>query len=234
MPSSESNSPAAPLVEVRHLQKSFGPVGVLHDVSLAIPSRVVACIVGPSGAGKSTLLQIVGALLAPDQGSIRVGSTQVDGLSGRALAQYRNREIGFVFQFHNLLPEFSALENVCIPALIGRAQLTPSRIRAKELLDFMGLSHRLNHRPGELSGGEQQRVAVARALMNNPKLILADEPSGNLDSARREELHDLFFKLRDSLGQTFLVVTHDEQLASRADLVIHLKDGHVEQPAERQ
>lgn len=216
------------IVEVNHLNKSFGAVNVLQDVNLTIPAGQVACIVGPSGAGKSTLLQIIGSLLAADSGSIRVGDTQVESLSGRALARFRNQSIGFVFQFHNLLPEFSALENVCIPALLARVRQSTARARGKELLDFMDLSHRMNHRPGELSGGEQQRVAVARALMNNPQLILADEPSGNLDSARREELHDLFFQLRDAMGQTFLVVTHDENLAKRADTVVHLRDGRVE------
>lgn len=215
------------LVEVSNVSKRYEQLEVLREVSLSIPESRVATIVGPSGAGKTTLLQILGTMLRPDSGRVLIGGCDVFLLRGSRLANFRNREIGFVFQFHHLLPEFSAQENVCIPALIQGESYTRVRRRAAELLDFLGLSERLSHKPHQLSGGEQQRVAVARALINNPKLVLADEPSGNLDTGNKEELHELFFRLRDEFHQTFVIVTHDPQLAEQSDLIVRMADGSI-------
>lgn len=215
------------LVEVSNVSKRYEQLEVLREVSLSIPESRVATIVGPSGAGKTTLLQILGTMLRPDSGRVLIGGCDVFSLRGSRLANFRNREIGFVFQFHHLLPEFSAQENVCIPALIQGVSYTRVRRRAAELLDFLGLSERLSHKPHQLSGGEQQRVAVARALINNPKLVLADEPSGNLDTGNKEELHELFFRLRDEFHQTFVIVTHDPQLAEQSDLIVRMADGSI-------
>ncbi len=209
------------------LEKSFGPLQVLKGVGLEVGSGQVAAIVGPSGAGKTTLLQILGTLENPDKGSITIDGTDPFGLSPRELARFRNTRLGFVFQFHNLLPEFTALENVMMPALITGHSKSKSTPRAKELLDLLGLSHRQSHRPTELSGGEQQRVAVARALMNRPALVLADEPSGNLDTQNAQSLHDLFFHLQEQLGQTFIIVTHNPALSERCHVVVRMKDGRV-------
>lgn len=215
------------LVTVRGVSKSYGMLSVLRDINLTIPDSSVATIVGASGAGKTTLLQILGTMLRPDSGEVTIGDTSIFNLEGNKLSRFRNREIGFVFQFHHLLPEFNALENVCIPALIQGIRFSRIRTRAAELLDFLGLSERIQHKPQQLSGGEQQRVAVARALINQPRIILADEPSGNLDTHNKEELHELFFKLRDEFQQTFVIVTHDPQLAQQADQQIHLADGRI-------
>lgn len=209
--------------------KSFGTLEVLRDVSIEINRGEVVSIVGASGAGKSTLLHILGTLDVPDSGVVQIADTRIDEMSEKELARFRNKNIGFVFQFHHLLPEFSAVENVCIPAYIGGANDGSVTKRAKELLDFLGLSNRLNHKPNELSGGEQQRVAVARALMNEPKVIFADEPSGNLDSDSSEMLHNLFFELRDKLSQTFVIVTHNNVLAEMADRKLVMKDGQMQQ-----
>ena len=218
------------LVTVRGVSKSYGMLSVLRDINLTIPDSSVATIVGASGAGKTTLLQILGTMLRPDSGEVTIGDTSIFNLEGNKLSRFRNREIGFVFQFHHLLPEFNALENVCIPALIQGIRFSRIRTRAAELLDFLGLSERIHHKPQQLSGGEQQRVAVARALINQPRIILADEPSGNLDTHNKEELHALFFKLRDEFQQTFVIVTHDPQLAQQADQQIHLADGRIRTP----
>lgn len=209
------------------LEKSFGPLKVLKGVNLAVGSGQVAAIIGPSGAGKTTLLQILGTLENPDQGKITIDGTDPFSLSPRELARFRNTRLGFVFQFHNLLPEFTALENVMMPSLINGQTKGKSTPRAKELLDLLGLSHRQSHRPTELSGGEQQRVAVARALMNKPALVLADEPSGNLDTENAHALHDLFFRLQEQLGQTFVIVTHNPALSERCHVVVRMKDGIV-------
>lgn len=203
---------------------------MLKDINLHIRRGEVVSIVGPSGAGKTTLLQIVGTLDKPDEGNIILNDVDVRTLSGKALAHFRNTQIGFVFQFHQLLPEFTALENVMIPAFIAGKGRKEAEQRARELLDFMGLGARAGHKPNELSGGEKQRVAVARALTNNPAVILADEPSGSLDSRNKEELHRLFFDLRDRFGQTFVIVTHDESLAKLTDRTIFMKDGRVTNP----
>ncbi len=215
------------LVQVRDVCKSYDQLEVLRAVSLSIPASCVATIVGASGAGKTTLLQILGTMLRPDAGQVFINGIDVFALRGNKLARFRNREIGFVFQFHHLLPEFSALENVCIPALIQGIPYSRIRQRAGDLLDFLGLSERLAHKPHQLSGGEQQRVAVARALINNPKIVLADEPSGNLDTGNKEELHSLFFRLRDEFHQTFVIVTHDPLLAEQSDLVVRMADGSI-------
>lgn len=216
------------MIEVRNINKSFGQLHVLRDVSLTVnPSEVVA-IVGPSGAGKTTLLQIMGSLERPDSGSVVYnGNSDIFALPERKLAAFRNSHIGFVFQFHNLLPEFSLIENVELPALIGGTPRTEARRKAGELIDYMGLAARATHRPNQLSGGERQRAAVARALINNPAVVLADEPSGALDSHNREELHQLFFNLRNDRGCSFVIVTHDESLAARADRTIRMVDGRI-------
>lgn len=216
------------MIEIENINKSYGSLQVLRDVCVDIHQGEVVSIVGPSGAGKTTLLQIIGTLDRPDSGSIIFNGTDVLKLKGRELAHFRNRNIGFVFQFHQLLPEFTALENVAMPALLGGTKQSEADKRAGELLQYMGLSERINHKPAQLSGGESQRVAVARALINNPSVILADEPSGSLDSQNKRELHDLFFRLRSEMNQTFVIVTHDEQLAQQADRVLHMRDGAIE------
>lgn len=218
------------MIDIKGITKSFGALQVLKDINLHIRRGEVVSIVGPSGAGKTTLLQIVGTLDKPDEGNIILNDVDVRTLSGKALAHFRNTQIGFVFQFHQLLPEFTALENVMIPAFIAGKGRKEAEQRARELLDFMGLGARAGHKPNELSGGEKQRVAVARALTNNPAVILADEPSGSLDSRNKEELHRLFFDLRDRFGQTFVIVTHDESLAKLTDRTIFMKDGRVTNP----
>lgn len=216
------------MIELQGIRKSFGDLEVLKGIDLSVNKREVISIVGPSGAGKTTLLQVLGTLYRPDAGSILFNGTDLSALGKKVLARFRNEHIGFIFQFHQLLPEFTALENVFIPALIARKSEKKARERAAELLNFLGLSERAHHKPSELSGGEQQRVAVARALMNEPDVILADEPSGSLDSRNKAELHKLFFNLRDQLGQTFIIVTHDEELAATTDRTIHLKDGKID------
>lgn len=220
------------MITLRNIHKSFDTLEVLKGIDLDIQAHEVVSIVGPSGAGKTTLLQIMGTLYKPDAGTVEIAGENVLRLSGNKLARFRCEHIGFVFQFHQLLPEFSALENVMIPGMIARRNQAENKRRAMELLDFLGLADRAGHKPAQLSGGEKQRTAVARALMNRPDIILADEPSGSLDSHNKEELHKLFFKLRDEMGQTFAIVTHDETLASLTDRTIHLIDGLVAQPEE--
>ncbi len=220
------------MIDIRNITKSFGSLQVLKGIDLHINRGEVVSIVGPSGAGKTTLLQIIGTLDRPDSGSVFVDDIDVTNLSQKHLSDFRNKHIGFVFQFHQLLPEFTAIENVMIPAYIAGVSQREAKQRAQELLEFMGLNDRASHKPNELSGGEKQRVAVARALINKPAVILADEPSGSLDSKNKEELHQLFFDLRDKFGQTFVIVTHDEQLASITDRTIHLKDGMLESPID--
>ena len=215
------------MIEIKGVTKSFGSLQVLKGIDLRIEKGEIVSIVGPSGAGKTTLLQILGTLDKPDSGSVVVDGIETSTLSTNKLSEFRNTHLGFVFQFHQLLPEFTAIENIMIPAYIAGMKLKEARSRAEELLAFMGLSDRATHKPNELSGGEKQRVAVARALMNNPAVILADEPSGSLDSKNKEELHKLFFELRDKFGQTFVIVTHDETLATLTDRTIHLKDGRI-------
>ena len=218
------------MIEIKGIKKSFGSLEVLKGIDLTIDKGEIVSIVGPSGAGKTTLLQIIGTLDRPDSGTVHVDGIDVTQLSQKKLSDFRNQHIGFVFQFHQLLPEFTALENIMIPAYIAGTSQKAARKRAKELLQFMGLSDRAQHKPNELSGGEKQRVAVARALVNNPAVILADEPSGSLDSKNKEELHQLFFDLREKYGQTFVIVTHDEGLASITDRTIKMRDGMLEEP----
>ncbi len=216
------------MIDIKGITKSFGSLQVLKGIDLHIEKGEVVSIVGPSGAGKTTLLQIIGTLDKPDGGEITIDGTDVRKLSSKKLSEFRNKRIGFVFQFHQLLPEFTAVENIMLPALIAGASKGEAKKRAMKLLDFMGLSERAGHKPAELSGGENQRVAVARALVNKPAVILADEPSGSLDSKNKAELHQLFFDLRDKTGQTFVIVTHDENLASITDRTIKMKDGMLE------
>ncbi len=215
------------MIHVEGITKSFGDLQVLKGIDLHIEKGEIVSIVGPSGAGKTTLLQIIGTLDKADSGTLCIHGTYVHQLKEKALSAFRNKEIGFVFQFHQLLPEFTALENVMIPALIQGISSTDAQKQAGEMLELLGLSERASHKPAELSGGEKQRVAVARALINRPSVVLADEPSGSLDSQNKEELHRLFFDLRERLGQTFVIVTHDEGLAAQTDRTIHLLDGRV-------
>lgn len=215
------------MIEIEGITKSFGQLQVLKGIDLNIDKGEVVSIVGPSGAGKTTLLQIIGTLDKADSGRIIINGTDVSRMKEKELSAFRNKEIGFVFQFHQLLPEFTALENVTVPALIKGVSMADARKKSLEMLDFLGLSARASHKPAELSGGEKQRVAVARALINNPSVVLADEPSGSLDTKNKEELHNLFFELRDKLGQTFVIVTHDEGLAAQTDRTIHMLDGRI-------
>jgi lipoprotein-releasing system ATP-binding protein len=215
------------MIRVNEIRKSFGSLEVLKGIDLQVKPGEIVSIVGASGAGKTTLLQILGTLDRPDAGRIWIRDKEIGSMDDRKLAAFRNKEIGFVFQFHHLLPEFTALENVCIPAFICRTPRAKAEKRAKELLEYLRLSDRLEHKPTELSGGEKQRVAVARALMNNPAVILADEPSGNLDSENQRDLHQLFLRLRDEFQQTFVIVTHDTALATLSDRVITMRDGLI-------
>ncbi len=222
------------MIQLQGITKSFGSLQVLRGIDLQVNRGEVVAIVGPSGAGKTTLLQIMGTLDRPDEGEVIIDGENVSRLSATKIAHFRNKNIGFVFQFHQLLPEFTALENVMIPALIGGTSKKEARQRAQELLDFMGLADRAEHKPNQLSGGEKQRVAVARALVNHPAVVFADEPSGSLDTHNKEELHRLFFDLRDRMGQTFVIVTHDEALASQTDRTIHMLDGYITEPSTTQ
>jgi lipoprotein-releasing system ATP-binding protein len=218
------------MIFCKNIHKQYGDVEVLKGVDVHIKKGEIVAIVGPSGAGKTSLLQILGTLDKPqatEDFELSLNAISLQNLSDKELSSFRNKHIGFIFQFHQLLPEFTALENVCIPAFIGKKPKKETEKKAKEILEFLGLSHRINHKPNELSGGEQQRVAVARALINDPSVILADEPSGNLDSASAKNLHDLFFKLRDQFGQTFVLVTHNEDLAAMADRKLIMKDGKI-------
>ena len=215
------------MIEVSNISKSFGSLLVLKEINVSIQKGEIATIVGPSGAGKTTLLQIIGTLLKPTSGDVSFEGLHVNSFKDRQLARFRNKNIGFVFQFHHLLPEFTALENVCIPAYIAKASKWDAEKRATEIMKFLKLEHRLEHKPNELSGGEQQRVAVARALINNPSVVLADEPSGNLDTVHKTELHELFFKLREKYNQTFVIVTHDKDLAGMSDRMLKMKDGMI-------
>lgn len=214
------------------IYKSYGTLPILKGVDLHVAKGEIVSLIGASGAGKSTLLHIIGTLDRPDKGNVFINGTDVGSLQAKQLSMFRNEHIGFVFQFHHLLPEFTALENVCIPAFIKKESRKKAEHRATELLELLGVRQRADHKPGELSGGEQQRVAVARALVNNPSIILADEPSGNLDSENAASLHKLFVDLRDQLNQTFVVVTHNEELATIADRIVHIKDGRIE-PVDR-
>lgn len=215
------------MIELKNIKKSFGTLEVLKGIDLTIGKGEVVSIVGPSGAGKTTLLQIMGTLDKANEGSVVIDGTDVCRLDKKAMAAFRNRQIGFVFQFHQLLPEFTALENAMMPALIGGMSFSEAAKRTQEIFELLGLQERMEHKPSELSGGEKQRVAVARALINKPSVILADEPSGSLDTQNKEELHRLFFDLRDRMGQTFVIVTHDEELARLTDRTIHMKDGRI-------
>lgn len=215
------------MIEISDIHKRFDSLEVLKGVSMSVNDGEILSIIGPSGAGKTTLLQIIGSLDRPDKGSVLYGDKNIFGLNEKQLAHFRNDNIGFVFQFHQLLAEFSLLENVALPALIAGRQRHEAEAGARELIDYLGLSERVNHRPAQLSGGERQRAAVARALVNHPQVVLADEPSGSLDSRNRRELHQLFFDLRDRYGQTFVIVTHDEELARQADRTIEMRDGLI-------
>lgn len=220
------------MIEVRNIYKSFGNLEVLKDISLSIGKGEIVAIVGPSGAGKTTLLQIIGTLENPDRGSVRFGDTELIGMKDRKLSAFRNRNMGFVFQFHQLLPEFTAQENVALPALIAGKSKRKAMDRAKELLEQLGLGDRLRHKPAEMSGGERQRTAIARALVNDPEIIFADEPTGSLDSANRQEIQQIFVDLRDRFGQTVVMVTHDSSLAAIADRVIEMADGRIIPPIQ--
>ena len=215
------------IIKAINIKKQYGTVDVLKGINLQINSGEIVAIVGASGAGKTTLLQLLGTLDTASSGQIIINGKDIVTLKGNSLSDFRNQQIGFVFQFHHLLPEFSALENVCIPAWIGKANKKQTETRALELLKFLGVDHRKDHKPAQLSGGEAQRVAVARALINSPKVVFADEPTGNLDSANAKELHKLFFELREKYGQTFVIVTHNEELANSADRIIHIADGVI-------
>ncbi|HEC41971.1 MAG TPA: ABC transporter ATP-binding protein [Bacteroides sp.] len=215
------------MIRTLNITKSFGDLQVLKGIDLEIKEGEIISIVGASGAGKTTLLQIIGTLMQKDQGKVWIGDTDIDSLREKQMAKFRNQKIGFVFQFHHLLPEFTAFENVCIPGFIAKRSRKEVEARANELLSFLGLEARLEHKPKELSGGEQQRVAVARALVNDPAVILADEPSGNLDSQNKTELHEMFFVLREKFNQTFVIVTHDKELAGMSDRMITMKDGQI-------
>ncbi len=215
------------MVEAIGIRKSFGDLQVLKDINFKLNEGEIVSIVGASGAGKTTLLQIIGTLSKADSGKVLINGQDVSNLKKNKLAEFRNQNIGFVFQFHHLLAEFTALENICIPAYIKRGMKPEIENEALQILEFLNLRNRASHKPAELSGGEQQRVAVARALINNPSVILADEPSGNLDSTNKKELHDLFFKLRDKYNKTFIIVTHDNSLAEMSDRVLHIKDGEI-------
>jgi lipoprotein-releasing system ATP-binding protein len=215
------------ILSATNISRRYGSLQVLKGVDISVDEGEIVSIVGSSGAGKSTLLHILGTLDKPDTGTVQIQNINATSLSGSKLAQFRNKHIGFVFQFHHLLPEFSAIENVCIPGWIANRKRSQVRERAQELLTLLGLKDRMEHKPGALSGGEQQRVAVARALINNPAIVFADEPTGNLDSGNATELHQLFFDLRSQFGQTFLIVTHNEELAKISDRIVHMKDGRV-------
>ncbi|MDR3329359.1 MAG: ABC transporter ATP-binding protein [Prevotellaceae bacterium] len=216
------------MIKAEGITKSFGALQVLKGISLSVAQGEVVAIVGSSGAGKTTLLEILGTLSQPDGGTVQLDGLDVFSLGARELSRLRNRKLGFVFQFHHLLPEFSALENVCIPAFIAGTDKREAEAKAKDLLAYLGLAHRMGHKPAELSGGEQQRVAIARAMVNSPSVVLADEPSGNLDSRNKQELHALLFRLREERGQTIVVVTHDKELAGMCDRTITISDGRVE------
>ena len=222
------------MIEIEGINKYYGKLHVLRDVSLTIDKGEIVSIVGKSGAGKTTLLQIMGTLDSPDSGVVKYDGVEVLKMRSRELSHFRNRNIGFVFQFHQLLPEFTTVENVAIPAMIGGTKQQEAMRRAMELLDFMGLGERAGNKPSQLSGGERQRAAVARALINKPSVIFADEPSGSLDSQNKQELHRLFFRLRDELQQTFVIVTHDESLAGDTDRIIHMKDGAIVLPGHEE
>lgn len=221
------------MIAVENIHKSFGSLEILKGISFRVERSEIVSVIGPSGAGKTTLLQIIGTLMRTDSGSVRIDNTDLANLSEKKLSDFRNRKIGFIFQQHCLLPEFSALENVTLPALIAGESKKSAEERARRLLDFLHLNERIDHRPSQMSGGECQRVAVARALMNEPSVILADEPSGALDSKNKKELHELFLSLRDKMGQTFVIVTHDDHLASISDRVLEMRDGKIENTSTR-